>query len=311
MRRLAIVARQTNSTNRELLATASTLGIDACILPPEHLTGELRTGDLALGRLDVRQTIDGPEPGLEALRSLEDRGVQVLNRAGALLCAHDKLITVLRLSARGLPHPRTAHVGAAADIPFVFPVVVKPRFGSWGRDVTLCRSRLALERCLGDARRKAWFRRQGALVQEFVQPGGQDLRLLVAAGEIVGGVKRVAAPGERRTNSSVGGDRRAATAPPNACRLALKAAAALGTDLVGVDLLPNGQGGWVILELNGAVDFSPEYSLDGASVFARVVQTLTHRARACAHRSKLRPSDRFGAGLRETALARAGNVAYQ
>jgi hypothetical protein len=27
-------------------------------------------------------------------------------------------------------------------------------------------------------------------------------------------------------------------------------------------LLPDGDGGWVVLELNGAVEFTPEYSLD-------------------------------------------------
>jgi RimK-like ATP-grasp domain len=142
-------------------------------------------------------------------------------------------MTALRLAARGLPHPRTAHVGAAADLPLEFPVVVKPRFGSWGRDVSVCRSRSALERCLRDLGRKAWFRRQGALVQELVQPQGYDLRILVAAGEIVGAVRRVAARGEWRTNIALGGGRSAADPPAQACLLALGAAAALETDLVG------------------------------------------------------------------------------
>jgi hypothetical protein len=115
--RLAIVARTRygTSTNRGLEA-AATLGIDALALPPEQAARRLRPGDVALGRLDVLldvlPTLDGPEPGLETLRSLEERGVPVLNRAGALLAAHDKLRTALRLGARGLPHPRIAHVRA-------------------------------------------------------------------------------------------------------------------------------------------------------------------------------------------------------
>ena len=44
--------------------------------------------------------------------------------------------------------------------------------------------------------------------------------------------------------------------------LALEAAAAAGGDLIGVDLLPDGEGGWVVLELNGAVEWTREYSLD-------------------------------------------------
>lgn len=306
--RLAIVARNATSTNRGLLAAAATLGMDALVLRPEQAAHRLRTGDVVLGRLDVLPTLDGPEPGLESLRSLEERGVSVLNRAGALLAAHDKLMTALRLAARRLPHPRTAHVGAAADPALGFPVVVKPRFGSWGRDVAVCPDRAALERCLRGLGGKAWFRRQGVLVQELIQPQGYDLRMLVAAGEIVGAVKRVAAPGEWRTNIALGGARIAADPPPQARLIALGAAAALGTDLVGVDLLPDGKGGWIVLELNGAVDFTPEYSFGGESVFERVVEMLARPIRGDSESSGARVSELFGRQLREPAVAYAGNA---
>jgi RimK family alpha-L-glutamate ligase len=304
VKRLAIVARNINPTNRGLLDAAATLGLEALLVRPEVAPRRLGRGDLVLGRLDVRPTLDGPEPGLETLRSMEENGVFVFNRAGALLAAHDKLMTALKISALGLPHPRTAHVAAAVELPFAFPVVVKPRFGSWGRDVSVCRSRFALERCLRGLGRRAWFRRQGALVQELIQPQGYDLRILVAAGEIVGAVKRIAAPGEWRTNISLGGGRAAAALPPQACLIALGAAAALGTDLVGVDLLPDGNGGWVVLELNGAVDFTPEYSLDRESVFERVVQTLTLRGETVSFGSPV--SELSAVRLRGTAMARTG-----
>jgi RimK family alpha-L-glutamate ligase len=277
--RLVIVARNINATNRRLLDAAARLGVDAAVLAPEQATRRLRAGDVALGRLDVLATLDGPEPGLSTLQSLENKGVLVLNRAAALLGAHDKLATAVSLAARWLPHPRTAHVGAATDLALGFPVVVKPRFGSWGRDLTVCRSRPALESCLAELRRKAWFRRQGALVQELIQPQGYDLRILVAAGEVVGAVKRVTAPGEWRTNVALGAERSRLAPPPQACLIALGAAAALGTDLVGVDLLPDGNGGWVVLELNGAVDFTREYGLGTADVFERVVHLLMRSAR--------------------------------
>jgi tetrahydromethanopterin:alpha-L-glutamate ligase len=277
MRRLAIIARTLSPTNRALVDAASALGLDALVLPPGEAARRLGAGDVALGRLDVLPTLDGPEPGLGILRSLEEKGVLVLNRAGALLCSHDKLATAVRLATRGVPHPVTAHVGLEAATAFAFPVVVKPRFGSWGADVTMFRSEAALERGLRRFARRGWFRRQGALVQELVRPHGYDLRILVAAGEVVGAVKRTAAPGEWRTNIALGGRRSAISPPPQACLTALGAAAALGTDLVGVDLLPDDDGGWVVLELNGAVDFTPEYGLDGQSVFERVVQGLARR----------------------------------
>jgi RimK family alpha-L-glutamate ligase len=307
--RLVIVARNAGSTNRGLVEAARRLGVDAVVLSPERASRRLRTGDVVLGRLDVLPTLDGPERGLETLRSLERNRVPVLNPASALLGAHDKLMTALRLAANALPHPRTAHVGASADPPFGFPVVVKPRFGSWGRDVTLCRCMLELEQCLGGLRRTAWFRRQGAIVQALVRPRGYDLRILVAGRRIVGAVQRVAAPGEWRTNIALGGARIPVDPPPQACLIALGAAAALGTDLVGVDLLPDGQGGWTVLELNGAVDFTPEYSLDGQCVFERVVGALV-----CAVRGETQSPDGVSSKLSDewlhaTATAAAGTTA--
>jgi RimK family alpha-L-glutamate ligase len=277
MTRLGIVASTLSPTNRKLLEAAHAFGLGALVLPPHVAERRLRAGDIALGRIDVLHTLDGPEQGLETLRGLEERGVLVLNRPGALLAVHDKLATAIRLAEHGLPHPRTAHVGPDSHTALAFPVVVKPRFGSWGRHVTLCRDRDALGHCLRRIGRDDWFARQGALVQELVPPQGYDLRIVVAADEVVGAVRRIAAANEWRTNVALGGTRNAVAPPPEACRLALLAASAFATDLTGVDLLPDGRGGWVVLELNGAVDLAPEYSLGGKDVFAEIVQALAFR----------------------------------
>jgi glutathione synthase/RimK-type ligase-like ATP-grasp enzyme len=78
----------------------------------------------------------------------------------------------------------------------------------------------------------------------------------------VGAISRVAAKGEWRTNVNLGGTRVRVDPPPGALALAVWAAAAAGIELVGVDLLPDGEGGWTVLELNGAVDFTSEYQID-------------------------------------------------
>jgi [lysine-biosynthesis-protein LysW]--L-2-aminoadipate ligase len=265
-------------TNRALLPAFRRLGVWAEWLPPDssHLLGP---GDVVLARFDVLRTLDGVEPGVWALRRAARQGVTILNGIDALLTTHDKLATALTLRRSGLAHPRTAHVdGTDATPPLPLPVVVKPRFGSWGADVVLCESRAgyrgALERLSG----RHWFRRQGALVQELVPPAGFDLRIVVAGGQVVGSVERRAAAGEWRTNVALGGRRVRAVASRGACELALAAARAVAGDLVGVDLLPAPGGGWAVVELNGAVDFTREYSLGGGNVFDDAAWALSARA---------------------------------
>lgn len=272
-----LVARRSTPTNVSLLSSCHRLGVAAALAGPEEVRLRAREGDIVLARLDVRPTLDGVEAGLWELRRLGRQHVQLLNDPGVLLTVHDKLATALRLAAQGIPHPCTAHVDQGGALPALgFPVVVKPRFGSWGRDVVLARTRRELERELCRLRGRSWFQQQGALLQELVPPRGYDLRLLVVRGEVIGAIERVAAPGEWRTNVALGAQRRRVTPPPGACALALTAATALGADFVGVDLLPASDGGWVVLELNGAVDFTPEYALDGRNVFEDAARLIVH-----------------------------------
>jgi ribosomal protein S6--L-glutamate ligase len=235
-------------------------------------------GDVVLGRIDVLPTLDGPQPGLAALRRLADKGVEVVNGSGPLFTAHDKFATAITLARAGLPHPHTGLIARAERGPhFPPPYVVKPRFGSWGRDVERCFSEVELAKQLARFRQRRWFRRQGALVQELVPSEGRDLRLVVASGVVVGAIERVAAPGEWRTNVALGAERRPTSPPPAARALAVLAASAIGGDLVGVDLLPDGLGSWIVIELNAAVDFNELYALDNDDVYEAALAALLAR----------------------------------
>jgi RimK family alpha-L-glutamate ligase len=275
---LALVAHRETETNLRLVEAAPA-GVEMHILRPSATLARLGAGDAALARLDVLPTVDGIEPGSWELARLEAEGVRVLNRLRTLASTHDKLRTSAVLVAAGVSHPRTTHVTAPQlGTRLAPPFVVKPRFGSWGRDVTLCETPAEAHSCLDQLASRPWFRRQGVLVQELVPPLGHDLRIVVAAGEIVGAVRRVAADGEWRTNIALGAHREPVVAPPLAAReLALAAARAAEADLVGVDLLPTQDGGWIVLELNGAVEFNDTYSLD-RNVFAAAAQALVATA---------------------------------
>lgn len=273
--RVGVIGGPSNETNPQLVEAWRAAGIDAWLLSPPQASGLLNAGDVALVRLDVRHTLDGVEPGLEVVAALAADGVRVLNRPEALIGTHDKLETERRLREAGIPHPRTAHVASPREpIELSFPVVVKPRFGSWGRDVFLCEGESELATCIESVRLRPWFLAHGALVQELVTRGRSDLRLIVAGGRVVGAAERRAAAGEWRTNVSLGGSLVSVSVDPSAVTLAEAAVAALGIDLAGVDLLPAAAGGHVVLELNGAVDFDERYSLRGGDAYLDAAAAL-------------------------------------
>ena len=257
MNTFAVVAHRVTPTNTRL----------GMVLSPAQALTRLVPGDVALGRLDVLPTVDGIEPGLWALDRLAALGVRVLNPRRALVAAHDKLATARTLHAAGVAHPRTVHVAPWLPIPELEPpLVLKPRFGSWGQDVIRCDTPEEIAT-------RDWYDATGGVAQKLVAPRGYDLRLVVARGSIIGAVRRVAAPGEWRTNVALGARREPVRPPQDACAVALAGAAAIGADLVGVDLLPADAGTWVVLELNGAVDFTSVYSLD-EDVFAAATAAL-------------------------------------
>jgi RimK family alpha-L-glutamate ligase len=258
MSTVAVVAHRVTPTNTRL----------GMVLSPAQALTRLGPGDVALGRLDVLTTLDGIEPGLWALERLAALGVTVLNGRRSLVAAHDKLTTATVLNAAHVPHPRSVHVAPWLPLPELEPpIVIKPRFGSWGRDVVRCDTVEELEEALTALQDLPWYAATGAVAQKLVAPRGYDLRLVVARGRVIGAIRRVAAAGEWRTNVALGARREPVTPPPEACEVALAGAAATGGDLVGVDLLPADVGTWVVLEVNGAVDFTSVYSLDG-DVFA-------------------------------------------
>jgi [lysine-biosynthesis-protein LysW]--L-2-aminoadipate ligase len=274
---LALIAHRETETNLRLLE-AVPAGVEAVLMSPAETLGRLGDGDAALARLDVLPTVDGIEPGAWELARLEAEGIRMLNPLRTLSATHDKLMTARLLKDAGVPHPVTRHVTHPHTPPTLEPpYVVKPRFGSWGIDVHMCADRASARACLEELSARRWFRRQGALVQELIPPLGRDLRIVVASGQVVGAVQRFAAPGEWRTNVALGGVRKP-TSPPLAAReLALAAAAAVDADLVGIDLLPTPAGGWVVIEVNGAVEFTDDYSLD-RNVFAAAAEALADAA---------------------------------
>ncbi len=183
---------------------------------------------------------------MDILGRLAAQGRRVVNQPAALEVAIDKYLATGRLAAAGLPVVPSAVVQSTAHLERVREelggsLIAKPLFGANGRGI--CRIDSAgIHREMLDS--------QGAiLVQRQIPHDGWDVRVLVV-GERTFAMKRVAPAGEWRTNIALGGQPVEFQAPGDWLDLARRAAATVGADLAGVDLLPAADGSLWLLEVN-------------------------------------------------------------
>jgi ribosomal protein S6--L-glutamate ligase len=150
-------------------------------------------------------------------------------------------------------------------------VVVKPLFGSEGRGLLRISDR-----------ELAWrtFHALGRLsavlyLQRVVRHPGHDVRVFVLRSSVLGVMRRHAAPGEWRTNVSLGGRAESHRLDSAAERLALAAARAIGAEMAGVDLVEDlDQGRLVVLEVNAVPGWRALARVTGIDVAAAVLSAL-------------------------------------
>jgi len=229
---------------------------------------------------------------MDLLHRLEANGVGVLNPPRAAELCVDKYLATACLESAGLRVPptvvcQTADAALAAFTELGGDVVVKPIFGSEGRGMVRVADPELAWRTF-----RAIERTQGILyVQQFIRHPGWDLRVFVLGGEVLAAMKRTAR-GDWRTNVAQGGSAERVSPTPEESRIALKAAAALGVPVAGVDLLPGPDGEWYVIEVNAVPGWRTLAPVTGIDVAEAIVRFLadgrldgTYSSRSVAWRS--------------------------
>jgi RimK family alpha-L-glutamate ligase len=188
---------------------------------------------------------------LSVLHALRELGVAVYNDARAIERSVDKAMTTFLLRRRGIPTLPTWVTERESVARGVLmregaqrhELVVKPLFGSQGK---------GLRRLAGGARipgqaevRGVWY------LQRFLNCGEgnwHDWRVLVAGGRPVSAMLRRGRSWV--TNVAQGAQAEAVDARGELAQLAVEAAAAVGADYAGIDLMRDAEGRWLVLEVN-------------------------------------------------------------
>jgi ribosomal protein S6--L-glutamate ligase len=285
--RLAFLAGGDGWHVRDLVRAATTLGHTAETVDFRRVGAGVAAGAGPLDGFDAVVVRTMPPGSLEqvvfrmdVLHRLAARGVAVVNPPRALETCVDKYLATACLESAGLPVPPTVVCQTADDALEAFEalggdVVVKPLFGSEGRGmIRVADPELAWRTFRAIERTAAVL-----YLQQFVRHPGWDLRVFVIGGKVLTAMRRYARNGWR-TNIAQGG--RAEAVRPGAVEqdLALRAAAAVGAPLAGVDLLPRSEGGWVVLEVNAVPGWralAPATGIDVAVAIVRFVNEFRRR----------------------------------
>src|SRR5437763_3514524 len=220
---------------------------------------------------------------LGVLHALRENGVLVWNDARAIERCVDKSMTSFLLAHAGIPTPATWAVESPDAARAIVrresargPLVLKPLFGSQGRGLKLIRSEDDLpnpDTVAGVYYLQRYVRVEGS-------HGFRDFRLLVSQGRIVAGMARQAT--SWITNVKQGGRPMAIVADSELKGLAIHAAAAVGANFAGVDILYDDSRP-TVLEVNSMPAWSGlqkvTHARIAASLASDLIATLATRAR--------------------------------
>ncbi|BCV21936.1 ATP-grasp domain-containing protein [Moorella sp. Hama-1] len=258
------------SSHVQLLTTAlQDLGAEVVLIPPTRLTAHIpgppavgappgnQAGLETLKALLVRSLPGGSLEQViyrvDVLHRLENLGLTVINRPAVLEKTVDKFYTSAILADAGLPVPRTLVTEqfdqALAAVKEFGAVVVKPLFGSRGQGMVLVDDLDVAHRVF----RALELGRYIYYLQQFLPHANEDYRLLVVGREVIGAMRRRG--NNWKTNIACGAVPEYVNPDPALAKLALKTAAVLGADCLGVDILLSGDRPY-ILEANGIPGWS-------------------------------------------------------
>jgi ribosomal protein S6--L-glutamate ligase len=300
--KLAILSRNSKLySTRRLVEAARARGHSVRVLDP--LRCYMRIGDDGFAMHYKGRAIDGygaviprigasiTRYGCAVLRQFELMGTHTPNPSDAIARARDKLRSHQILAARGIGLPRTVFGDNPDDTQDLLsllgpaPHVIKLNEGAQGAGVILTEKPSA-SRGVVEALRGLYA---NFLVQEFVaEAGGADLRCFVVGDRVVAAIRREAAPGEFRSNLHRGGTA-TAVAPSAAERdIAIRAAAALGLGVAGVDLI-RAHRGPLVLEVNASPGLEGIEEATGVDIAGAIVEHVAGPRPATA-RPRRRPA---------------------
>jgi [lysine-biosynthesis-protein LysW]--L-2-aminoadipate ligase len=281
--RLGVLVSHLRAEEKLILRAARDRGIEVKPVFDRKLVLDITAPTSELAGIELDVVIDRSVVHSRAeysLRTFERWGIPTLNRSAATTVCDDKARCSLALEAAGVPTPRTLlaySVDSAVEAceRIGYPAVIKPVTGSWGRLLAKVNGPAQARTILEQKAELGSFHHNIFYVQEFVQKPGRDIRVYVVGDRVLAASYR--ASDHWITNSARGAVSLACPVTPEIEELSLRACAAVGARLAGVDLIETPDG-LKCVEVNTGGEFKGLMTTTNIDIAGEIVEEAVRLA---------------------------------
>ncbi|WP_426445885.1 RimK family alpha-L-glutamate ligase [Paenibacillus sp. S-38] len=252
------------------------VNLDSMALPLSRPAGEGRP-DLALIRCLSQKN------ALSRATLLDLAGIRTLNSVQAINICTNKIHQAIVFEGHGIPQPRFQVAFTAASLQEAFEAfgqvfVVKPASSSWGRGIARIVGREGLDGWIA-ARESLDPSHQSfpVLVQEYVDKGDFDIRVVVVGKEPIAAFRRVS-PDNWKTNTHLGAEVEPLEVDAEIRSLCGRVTGVLGEGIYGIDLFYDyKEHRYLVCEVNQNPEFAKSWLIHGVDVAAHIAQYAANR----------------------------------
>lgn len=282
MVKLDILFDKLRFEEKALYNTATKKGLDVRLVDSRNIimdTDSLELNHREFGDILLQRSISHFR-GQFLTYCLELCGYNVINDSKIGEVCGNKLLTSMILKKNNIPTPKS-YFSFNSDSAFEFvesldfnsnPVVFKPVIGSWGRGVFPVRNR-ETGKIIIEMRQESTSPFSNIFYfQELISRPPRDIRCIVVGDKLVAAVYRYSSADEWRTNVAKGGKAEPIEVTKELEDLALRAANAVGTGILGIDMMEDKERGLLVHEINNTVEFRGASLATGIDIANMIVE---------------------------------------
>jgi [lysine-biosynthesis-protein LysW]--L-2-aminoadipate ligase len=284
MVKLGIFFDKLRFEEKSLYETAIKIGIETNLIDSKSVilnTDHLISSNLDYGDIILQRSISHFR-GQFLTSCLELLGYEVINNSKIGEICGNKLLTSMVLRKNNVPTPKSFFSFNSESAFSIVnqqdleknPLVFKPVIGSWGRGVFPVRNK-EVGRMIVEMRQESSSPFSNIYYfQELVKRPPRDIRCIVLGEQVIAAIYRYSSNDEWRTNVSRGGKAEMIKITSELESIAIKAAKAVGTGILGIDMMEDEEHGLMVHEINNTVEFKGASSATGINIAGLIIDYI-------------------------------------